>query len=313
MGKRKTAAAVLALVFSLFSLSTAYAAEEKSAGKPRFATIRTIAEAPESISREYIPVLMYHHFAERNMGTGNGVVTSTKELEEHLKYFKSQGYQIIPLEKLDNLLTKAERNEKQQGIGLALNEKYLCITMDDGYYSNYDLAYPLFKKYKSPAAVFAVTDFVTEQIGIKKFTWKQAQEMDESGWLKVYSHSADHIPVKAGEETDFLACMQKSDAALAEHLKQKNVKAMAYPNGVYTEESGQLLEEDGYVLQFTIENGVITRETARNAIPRITVESGMDGRDVVQKIELAAEKAFAAESEGNPNEKEDHCRQLEDE
>ena len=77
------------------------------------------------------------------------------------------------------------------------------------------------------------------------------------------------------------------------------MKAMAYPNGRYTEESQRLLEEDGYVLQFTIENGVITRETARNAIPRITIESGMDGEDVVRKIELAAEKTFAAEREGN--------------
>ena len=60
----------------------------------------------------------------------------------------------------------------------------------------------------------------------------------------------------------------------------------------------ELLEEDGYVLQFTIEKGVITRETARNAIPRITVESGMTGRDLVRVIELAAEKTFAAEREG---------------
>ena len=42
----------------------------------------------------------------------------------------------------------------------------------------------------------------------------------------------------------------------------------------------------------------LTRETPRNAIPRFTVESGMDGRDVVRIIELAAENAFAAERVG---------------
>ena len=52
-------------------------------------------------------------------------------------------------------------------------------------------------------------------------------------------------------------------------------------------------------MQFTIEEGVITSTTPMDAIPRITVTSGMDGKDVVRKIELAAEKAFAAESEGN--------------
>jgi hypothetical protein len=60
-----------------------------------------------------------------------------------------------------------------------------------------------------------------------------------------------------------------------------------------------MLQDDGYAMQFTIEKGVITRETKRNAIPRITVESGMDGREIVRIIELAAEKTFAAERVGN--------------
>ncbi len=299
MGKRKTAAAVLALAFSLFSISTAYAAEEKREMPLRYATCEKLPEDAEALAGEYIPVLMYHHFSVYNMESGNGMVCSVEELEDHLRYFKSQGYQIISLEKLNSLLNGAAFDRRLQGKGLALGEKYLCITMDDGYYSNYELAYPLFKKYRVPASVFAVTDFVTEQTGLKKFNWKQAEEMDKAGWLRVYSHSSDHIPVAEGQELNFLSCMQKSEAVLAENLSKKRVKALAYPNGQYTEKSQQLLEEDGYVLQFTIEKGVVTRETKRNAIPRITVESGMTGEDVVRVIELAAEKAFAAEREGN--------------
>ncbi len=299
MGRKKTAA-VLALVFYLFSHSVVFAADEKGAAEqPRFARYEIEAEDPEALYGEYIPVLMYHHFADRPMERGNGMVATAEELEDHLRYFKSQGYQVISLEKLDSLLRRVEHNYQLTGKGLSLGEKYLCITMDDGYYSNYELAYPLFQKYRSPASVFAVTDFITEQTGLKKFTWEQAQEMDNSGYLKVYSHSADHIPVETGQEEDFLTCMQKSELTLQENLEGTHVKAMAYPNGRYTEKSQNLLEEDGYVLQFTIEKAVVTRETARNAIPRITIQSGMDGRDVVREIELAAEKAFAAEREGN--------------
>ena len=170
-----------------------------------------------------------------------------------------------------------------------MGKKYLCITMDDGYFSNYDLAYPLFKKYRVPASVFAVTDYVTNRIGIQKFTWNQAATMEKSGYMKVYSHTADHQPVVAGEEESFLDSMRST----------KHVKAMAYPNGRYTEAAQQLLDEDGYVLQFTVENSVITRKTKRDAIPRITIESGMSGEDVVRKIELTAENTFAAEGEGN--------------
>lgn len=298
---------MLAMLFSLLSFTVVYGAEKETGAKPEYVTITTVAEDPEALYGEYIPVLMYHHFAECDMKSGNGMVVETEALEDHLRYFKSQGYQIITLEKLDALLRKAENTHTLTGKGLGLQKKYICITMDDGYYSNYELAYPLLKKYRIPAAVFAVTDFVTEQYGLKKFTWEQAKEMDDAGWLKVYSHSADHIPVEEGQEETFLACMQKSEAALAENLEGKHVKAMAYPNGQYTEESQYLLEEDGYVLQFTIEKGVITHETERHAIPRITVESGMTGADVIRKIELAAEKAFAAEREGNSNEKNDYC------
>ena len=171
--------------------------------------------------------------------------------------------------------------------------------MDDGYFSNYDLAYPLFKKYRVPASVFAVTDYVTNQIGIQKFTWNQAATMEKSGYMKVYSHTADHQPVVAGKEDAFLDSMHRSEETLTENLGTKHVKAMAYPNGRYTEAAQQLLDEDGYVLQFTVENSVITRKTKRDAIPRITIESGMSGEDVVRKIELTAENTFAAEGEGN--------------
>lgn len=302
MGRRKTAAAVLALVFSLFSVSAAYAAEEEREAQPHYARYAEVAEEPEALAGEFIPVLMYHHFAIRDMGMGNGVVTTTTELEDHLRYFKSEGWRVISLEELDRVLTKAEQKKERlhdNSEGLGLGQKYLCITMDDGYYSNYDLGYPLFKQYRAPASVFAVTDFVTEQTGIQKFTWKQAEEMEKSGMMKIYSHSADHVPVAAGEEETFLASAQKSEETLQEYLKGERVKAIAYPNGRYTEESQRLLAEDGYEMQFTIEEGVITSTTPMDAIPRITVTSGMDGKDVVRKIELAAEKAFAAESEGN--------------
>lgn len=298
MGRRKTAAAVLALLFSLFSVSAAYAGEGNGETQPSYAKVVTIPENPEALYGEYIPVLMYHHFAIRDMGSGNGVVTTTKELENHLRYFQSQGYKVVSLEELDKLLTQAEQKTSAEGIGLGLGKKYLCITMDDGYYSNYELGFPLFQKYRMPASVFAVTDFVTEQTGVPKFTWKQAQKMEDSGWMKIYSHSADHTPVAEGEEEDFLSSMQRSEETLLENLEKDHVKAMAYPNGRYTETAQQLLEEDGYVMQFTIEKGVITRDTARNAMPRITIESGMDGEDVVREIEMAAEKAFAAEREG---------------
>ena len=160
MGRRKTA--VLAMIFSLFSLTMVYGAEGKAA-EPEYVKVVVEADAPEKLYGEYIPVLMYHHFAERDMGNGNGMVVSTEDFEDHLRYLKSAGYQFITLEKLHELWEKAEKDKSRTGEGLKLKKKYVCITMDDGYYSNYELAYPLLEKYQAAASVFAVTDFITDQ------------------------------------------------------------------------------------------------------------------------------------------------------
>ena len=247
-----------------------------------------------------------------NQRAGKHIISTRIEhasVYQPLAFLESLGFEVtylsvdseghISLEELDSLLTATEKDTHAEGPGLGLGKKYLCITMDDGYFSNYDLAYPLFKKYRVPASVFAVTDYVTNRIGIQKFTWNQAATMEKSGYMKVYSHTADHQPVVAGEEEAFLDSMRRSEETLTENLGTKHVKAMAYPNGRYTEAAQQLLDEDGYVLQFTVENSVITRKTKRDAIPRITIESGMSGEDVVRKIELTAENTFAAEGEGN--------------
>lgn len=298
MKQKKQTAVLLALLLSLCSAPAAFAAETEQ-DEPQYIRYSIMAEhAPEELHGQYIPVLMYHHFAIRNMGRGNGNVTTVQELEEQLRYFKSQGYRIISLEDLDKLLSRAEQKKKwgdNTTAGLKLDGKYLCITMDDGYYSNYELGYPLFQKYRAPASVFAVTDYVTNQIGIRKFTWKQAEKMEKGGYMKVYSHTADHQPVEAGQEESFLDSAQRSEEALKTHLKEERVKAIAYPNGRYTEESQRLLTEDGYRLQFTVNEGVITNNTERDAIPRIMVFSGMDGAEIVRKIERVAENTFAAE------------------
>ena len=99
------------------------------------------------------------------MGFGDGITTMQSELEEQIRYFKEQGYTIISMEELDQILAKKEQEKDTDGdIGLDMKVKYLCITMDDGYYSNYDLAYPVFQKYNVPATIFVVTDYITNQM-----------------------------------------------------------------------------------------------------------------------------------------------------
>lgn len=247
---------------------------------------------------DYIPVLMYHHFAIRDMGAGNGVVTTQAELKDQISYLKNAGYEFISLEDLDELLQRVEkekvsnRKKGKDENSLGLEKKYVCITIDDGYLSNYELAFPLFTEYRVPASIFAVTNSITEQTGLRKFTWKQAQKMVDSGVVKIYNHTANHVPIDLETEDAFLDAVEQGETALQTYLKQEGCKALAYPNGRFTLNAQEELQEEGFQLLFTVEHGVITKQTSRYEIPRIAVESGWDGQTLLGNIERAARKSF---------------------
>lgn len=252
---------------------------------------------PKVEPTEYIPVLMYHHFAVRDMGFGDGITTMQSELEEQIRYFKEQGYTIISMEELDQILEKQEKEKDTDGdIGLDMKVKYLCITMDDGYYSNYDLAYPIFQKYNVPATIFVVTDYITNQIGLKKFTWSNASEIINNSKVGIYNHTSNHVAASKTTTEDFVAAALAGEEALEANLptRRTTVKALAYPNGQNTPELQQALLDEGFSLLFTIEPGVINRNTSRGAIPRIMVSSGMTGADIVARIEQTAARTMGS-------------------
>lgn len=256
-----------------------------------------VEDLPKVDPTEYIPVLMYHHFAVRDMGFGDGITTMQTELEEQIRYFKEQGYTIISMEELDQILAKKEKEEDTDGdSGLDLKVKYLCITMDDGYYSNYDLAYPVFQKYNVPATIFVVTDYITNQIGLKKFTWNQAAEMISNSKVGIYNHTSNHVAAGKTTTEAFVDAALAGEDALEDYLptRKTSVRALAYPNGQNTPELQQALLEEGFSLLFTIEPGVINRNTSRGALPRIMVSSGMTGADIVARIEQTAARTMGS-------------------
>ena len=70
----------------------------------------------------------------------------------------------------------------------ALPQRSVVITIDDGYKSVYDIAFPVLKQYGFTASLFIYTDFVA---GGSAMTWNQIREMKEAGF-EIGSHSLSH-------------------------------------------------------------------------------------------------------------------------
>lgn len=105
--------------------------------------------------RQQLAVLMFHGFAD-------GVQEPFENLEsKHLEVRKweafvgwlSRRYRVLPLSEAVACLEQ----------GRTLPDYSVCLTMDDGFRSTHDLAFPVLQKYQVPATIYLATEFVHEK------------------------------------------------------------------------------------------------------------------------------------------------------
>jgi peptidoglycan/xylan/chitin deacetylase (PgdA/CDA1 family) len=93
-------------------------------------------------------IVTYHRFSE----TENDVTTSARLLAQQLEYLTAH-YRILPLSELARLLAS----------GSKLPSSVAAVTIDDGYRDCYEVAFPVLRRYKIPAALFVVTGFTDQR------------------------------------------------------------------------------------------------------------------------------------------------------
>ncbi len=122
-----------------------------------------------------IPILCYHRF-----GPKSSKLTVTKAaFEAQMDYLARNGYHVVPLAAMRAFLDAKE----------PLPKKTVVITIDDGYRSTYEIAFPVLRKYGFPATVFLYTDFVGASDAL---TWPLMKEMLASGVIEIQPHSKTH-------------------------------------------------------------------------------------------------------------------------
>ena len=193
-----------------------------------------------------IPILTYHRFAE---SCDSPLCIPRKTFELQMRYLRENDYHVITAEELMAFL------EYRQG----LPKKSVLITMDDGYRSVYNIAYPILKEFGYTATLFVYTSFV----GVSKMaiTWNQLKEMKADGFM-IGSHTIFHSDLtqpKEGEpEPEFMARIKEelygSKKILDQKLAQKTF-FLAYPFGYYDQRSILMARKAGYKVAMSVKRG----------------------------------------------------------
>ena len=120
-----------------------------------------------------LPVLMYHHVVEDGQECNDMTITASR-LREDLQWLQDNGYTtVLP---------------RELAAGEPLPEKPVLITFDDGYRSNYNLAFPIFQEFEAKV-VISVMVYMQDHAASDFVTWAMCREMIDSGLIEIGSHT----------------------------------------------------------------------------------------------------------------------------
>ena len=134
-----------------------------------------------------VPILCYHRFGPR----ASPLTVTAAIFEAQMDWLARNGYTVITLSRLAAFLRGAE----------PLPKRSVAITIDDGYRSTWEIAYPILSRYGYPATLFLYSDFVGARDAL---SWAQMKEMQASGLIDIQPHSKTHanLALRLAGETD---------------------------------------------------------------------------------------------------------------
>jgi peptidoglycan/xylan/chitin deacetylase (PgdA/CDA1 family) len=195
---------------------------------------------------QVVPILCYHRFSK---DCESPLCLPVDLFKQQMRYLSENGYRVITFGQLIDFLEYRE----------ALPQKAVIISIDDGYRSTYDIAYPILKKYGFNATLFIYTDFIGASRNA--LTWRQINRMKADGF-EIGSHTLSHIDLtrqKEGEDTQtYMGRIEKelreSKQIIDKELGQNTI-LLAFPFGRYNPSVLEISKRLGYQVAVTVTRG----------------------------------------------------------
>ncbi len=194
---------------------------------------------------------MYHRFNENKYPSTN---IQMEVFYEHIKLIKDSNYKFL---ELNNFIKNFDKPKKQ---------KKILITIDDGFISFYENAWPFLKKNKIPFILFVST----EPIGKNGYmTWDQIKEIEKENFAAIGHHSHSHEYLIDKSNSEFISDIEK-----ANKLFLKNIgyipNIFSYPFGEYSEFMRNYISKN-FDFAFGQHSGVIDLNKEKFELPRFPI------------------------------------------
>ena len=180
--------------------------------------------------------LMYHRFEENKYPSTN---IRINDFKEHLRIIEQDNIKFINPKDFEKELV----NNKLQ--------RKILLTIDDGFLSFYENAWPILKQKKIPFILFVST----REVGAFNYmTWDQIKEISNEDFVEIGNHSHTHEYLADESNQLIKEDIAKSISIFKKNLG-KNSDFFSYPFGEYSNDFKNIIKEFGFKYAFGQHSG----------------------------------------------------------
>ena len=195
---------------------------------------------------------MYHRFEENKYPSTN---IKIDDFKKHISIIENNNIKFINPNNFEEEL----KNNKLQ--------RKILLTIDDGFLSFYENAWPILKKKKIPFILFVST----REVGAYNYmTWEQIKELSKENFVEIGNHSHTHEYLVDESKELIVEDIKKSISIFKEKLG-KNSEFFSYPFGEYSLEFKDIIESFGFKYAFGQHSGVMDETKDFYELPRYPI------------------------------------------
>ena len=195
---------------------------------------------------------MYHRFEENKYPSTN---IRLNDFLKHLEIIENNNIQFINPKNFKNEITS---NKKQRKI---------LLTIDDGFLSFYENAWPILKKKEIPFILFVST----REVGSSNYmSWSQIKEISKENFVEIGNHSHTHEYL-IDESNEIIKSDIQNSINIFEEKLGKNSNFFSYPFGEYSINFKNIIKSLGFKYAFGQHSGVIDETKDLLELPRFPI------------------------------------------
>ncbi len=195
---------------------------------------------------------MYHRFDENKYPSTN---IKINDFKKHLEIIEENNIKFVNPNKFKDELISNKTQRK------------VLLTIDDGFTSFYENAWPILKEKKIPFILFVST----REVGLFNYmTWDQIREIEKEDFVEIGNHSHTHEYL-ADENKEIITADIKKSIMIFKKELGKNSVFFSYPFGEYSLEFKEIIKSLGFKYAFGQHSGVMDETKDFYELPRYPI------------------------------------------